>query len=104
MKIELLHPIVHGDGPRTVEYGRGVYQTDNPHGSAYIPPALATEFLAVEDSHSGQAIAREYSRPTPPEGRVAEVSRSTKTAEPPAGGISEVARNGRRVGKNPPEE
>ena len=73
MKIKLNHPISYGQGKRSTEYGRGVYQTNDPKAEAYIPPKLAQEFLTLSCSTSGAPIAEEYiaTKPTEPAGSVA---------------------------------
>jgi hypothetical protein len=73
MQIEILHPVSHGVGKgRSIEYGRGIYHTDNPKAKAYLPPDLAEEFLKLSDSHSGEPIVRLYRQPqaaAPAEGK-----------------------------------
>jgi hypothetical protein len=73
MQIELLHPVHHGVGKgKTIEFGRGVYQTDNSKAKAYIPPELAEELLQLQSQAAPEGIARLYKpreAAAPPEGK-----------------------------------
>jgi hypothetical protein len=82
MQIELRQPIAHGqpdaEGKLTsIEYSRGVYQTDNPKKANYLALALAEEFTKLEDAHTGEPIACEWKPPAPPEGQ-AETTKAKK--------------------------
>lgn len=75
MKIELLHPISHGekgeDGKAVSKnFSRGEYQTDDPKEENFLPEGLVELFLTFRDPITRQAIAKISKPAGPPKGTV----------------------------------